>query len=339
MMAITHAVIAAGGVSLLLGTADPLPLGLAVLGSQLPDLDTTTSVIGQIAFPISSWIEDRFPHRSITHCLLATVTLAALSLVTGYVLGEIKVWMALPLAHVLACFADCFTRQGVQLFWPIPVWAVSVANPRRRIYTGGPAEYWVLAIATAVLVAGIWLAGVGGPQAQVSRSLGLRDDAIATYNRNVSTSEVWAEITGVWIDDRTDASGKYLILENQGSEFIITDGKSIYQTGKNIIVNKLSTKAGEVSQRIVKSLTLNDQDLSPVLQNLLSSNPGSTIYLTGSIAVDFPEEIQPVSGGRQLQTLTVSGEAVELNYHPLELAIAQLSDQWATGSITALILQ
>jgi hypothetical protein len=42
MMAITHAAIAAAGVSLLFGTADPLPLGLAVLGSQLPDLDTTT---------------------------------------------------------------------------------------------------------------------------------------------------------------------------------------------------------------------------------------------------------------------------------------------------------
>jgi hypothetical protein len=72
MMAITHAAIAAAGVSLLFGTADPLPLGLAVLGSQLPDLDTTTSIIGQVLYPVSSWIEDRFPHRSVTHSLVAT---------------------------------------------------------------------------------------------------------------------------------------------------------------------------------------------------------------------------------------------------------------------------
>jgi inner membrane protein len=51
-------------------------LGLAVIGSQLPDLDTTTSTIGKIFFPISSWIEDRFPHRSVTHCLLATAAIA-----------------------------------------------------------------------------------------------------------------------------------------------------------------------------------------------------------------------------------------------------------------------
>jgi inner membrane protein len=48
MMAITHATIATAGVSLILGIANPLTLGLAILGSQLPDIDTTTSAIWQI---------------------------------------------------------------------------------------------------------------------------------------------------------------------------------------------------------------------------------------------------------------------------------------------------
>lgn len=86
-MSVTHATIAAAGATLILGTADPLVLGLAVLGSQLPDLDTTTSTIGQICFPIASWIENRYPHRTITHCLLATAALTAASLSIGYVLG------------------------------------------------------------------------------------------------------------------------------------------------------------------------------------------------------------------------------------------------------------
>ena len=75
-----------------------------------------------------------------------------------------------------------------------------------------------------------------------------------------------------------------------------------------------------------------------MLGELLASNSGARVYLTGSIVVDFPEEIRPVSGGRQLQTLTVAGDDVELTYHPLELAIAQLNDQWAPGTLTALIL-
>ncbi|MBC1197800.1 metal-dependent hydrolase [Microcystis aeruginosa BLCCF158] len=87
-MAITHSLIAAAGTSLIIGTADPMALGLAVLGSQLPDIDTTTSAIGKIFFPISSFIEDRFPHRSITHSLLATGLIAAVSLPIGHFLGN-----------------------------------------------------------------------------------------------------------------------------------------------------------------------------------------------------------------------------------------------------------
>jgi inner membrane protein len=124
MMAITHAAIATAGTSLILGTAEPLPLGLAILGSQLPDLDTTTSTIGKICFPISSWIEDRFPHRSITHSLLATALIAAVALPIGYFTGNLAHAAALPLGHLLACFSDTFTKQGVQLFYPEPVWAV-----------------------------------------------------------------------------------------------------------------------------------------------------------------------------------------------------------------------
>ena len=78
-MSLTHALIAAAGVCLILSTADPLVLGLAVLGSQLPDLDTSTPLVPPfrgdvrgVFFPLSSFIEDRFPHRSITHSLLAT---------------------------------------------------------------------------------------------------------------------------------------------------------------------------------------------------------------------------------------------------------------------------
>ncbi|MDJ0569872.1 MAG: metal-dependent hydrolase [Pleurocapsa sp. MO_192.B19] len=134
-----------------MGTGQPLPLGLAILGSQLPDLDTTTSTIGKIFFPISSWIEDRFPHRSVTHSLLATASISLVSLGVNYFFlhGSIKAVIALPLGHLLACFSDTFTKQGVQLFYPEPVWAISVSNPRRRLKTGGAGELWVLSISIA----------------------------------------------------------------------------------------------------------------------------------------------------------------------------------------------
>jgi inner membrane protein len=158
MMALTHATIATAGTALILGTANPNALGLAVIGSQLPDLDTTTSTIGKIFFPIANFIEDRFSYRSITHCLLATAAIAFVSIPLGFFSGEISASIALPLGHLLSCFSDTFTKQGVQLFYPYPAWAVSVSNPRRRLKTGGAGELWVLGIAIALLILGITIA-------------------------------------------------------------------------------------------------------------------------------------------------------------------------------------
>jgi len=222
MMSLTHCAIAAAGTSLILGTAAPLPLGLAILGSQLPDIDTTTSTIGKIFYPISSWIEDRFPHRSVTHSLLATAAITAVSLGVNYFFlhGSLKAAIALPLGHLLACFSDTFTKQGVQLFYPESVWAISVSNPRRRLKTGGAGELWVLGIAIALLTLGIYLANGGGITTKVSQNLGLRDGIVRIYNQNASTNNVYADIKGYWTSDRTPADGKYLIIGNEGKEFI-----------------------------------------------------------------------------------------------------------------------
>lgn len=67
MMSITHAALAGAAVPLLLSSSDPMVFGLAVLDSQLLDIDTTTSLIRQVCYPLSSWLESKFPHRSAIH--------------------------------------------------------------------------------------------------------------------------------------------------------------------------------------------------------------------------------------------------------------------------------
>ena len=166
-------------------------------------------------YPVSRWIEDRFPYRLITHSLVATGAIALLTLPIGIYFGNWRAAAAVSLGHLLACFSDCFTRQGVQLFWPDLAWAISVSNPHRRLRTGGPGEYWVLAVA-------------------VGQSIGLRETAIATYNANPEKA-VYADIKGVWADDRSRADGEYLILKSAGNEFIVTDGSGIYHTGESMV--------------------------------------------------------------------------------------------------------
>ncbi len=343
MMAITHCAIAAAGTSLILGTASPLSLGLAILGSQIPDLDTTESTIGKIFFPLSSWIEDRFPHRSITHSLLATAAITAVSLLVNhfFLLGDIKSAIALPLGHLLSCFSDTFTKQGVQLFYPEPVWAISVSNPRRRLKTGGAGELWVLGIAIALLTLGIYLANGGGITQKVSQNLGLRDGIVRVYNENASTNNVYAEIKGYWTSDRTSADGKYLILGNEGNEFIITDGEGVYKTGAQIITSKVTTTVGEAATTEIRNLTFNDEDAVSPLEQLQQAylNADIYIYLNGELAVDFPEDIKIPIEPNQMATAVLSGSRIKFSYCELSRAIAFLKDQYALGTIEIKVVQ
>ena len=341
MMAITHAAIAAAGTSLILGTGQPLPLGLAILGSQLPDIDTTTSTIGKIFFPISSWIEDRFPHRSITHSLLATAGITAVSLGVNYfwLHGTIKAAIALPLGHLLACFSDTFTKQGVQLFYPEPVWAISVSNPRRRLKTGGAGELWVLGIAIALLVLGIYLANGGGITTKVSQNLGLRDGIVRIYNENASTNRIYANITGYWTSDRTNADGKYLIIGNEGNEFIVTDGKGVYKTGEQIITSKVTTEVGEAAKTEIKNLSFNDEDAIPALEELQQAYPGADIYINGELTVDFPEDVRIPIEPNQMATAALSGSRIKFSYCSLDKAIAILNEQYAVGTVEVKVVQ
>ena len=325
---------------MILGTAEPLPLGLAILGSQLPDIDTTTSTIGKIFFPISSWIENRFPHRSITHSLLATAAIATVSLLRGYFLHlQTFALIALPLGHLLACFSDTFTKQGVQLFYPEPVWAISVSNPRRRLKTGGAGELWVLAIATALLVLEIYLANGGGITQKVSQNLGLRDGIVRIYNENASTNKVYARITGYWRSDRTSADGRYLIIGNEGNEFIVTDGLGVYKTGEQIITSKVTTEVGEAATTEIRNLTFNDEDAVQPLLELKQNYPHSDVFVSGDLAVDFPEDIQIPFTKNNYTTASLNGTTLKLSYCPLDKAVALLREQYAVGTVEVKIVQ
>jgi inner membrane protein len=331
MMALTHAVISCAGISLILTTNDPLHLALAIAGSQLPDLDTSTSTIGQILFPISNWIENRFPHRSVTHSLIATTVLAILS-APLYFYFDWKTWLCLPLAHLISCFSDVFTKQGVQLFWPHPAWCISVSNPNRRLQTGGTGEYWVLAVAAAVLAIALNLSSSGGPTAFVGNTLGLRVNAVDKYQQNSASNHVWAEISGTFATDSSRADGKYFLVAADGNEFIVSSQKGqIYKTGENIISDRLTVEVGKPASSSVQSLEFDEEEFSIV------PIPKAAVFISGEVLVDDPELVKIGTDSKQFTVAKLTGDSLAFTYCPLEKAIALLKDQIVSGSLEAKI--
>jgi len=330
MMALTHSIIAAAGASLFLSTANSMHLALAITGSQLPDLDTSTSTIGQIFFPISNWIENRFPHRSVTHSLIATSVLAILS---GplYFYFDWKTWLCLPLGHLLSCSSDMFTKQGVQLFWPYPTWCISVSNPHKRLQTGGTGEYWVLVIAAAILTFALNLSGSGGLTAFFGNTLGLRSNALEIYQQNSAANHIYAEIAGTFASDSTRADGKYFIIAMDGTEFIVHSKAGIFKSGTNIISDHLTAEIGKSASSSVQSLEFDEEEFA------VAPISNVSIFINGTLTLDEPDLIKTPSNPKQFETVKLSGEQISFNYCPLEKALVLLKGQIVTGAVEAKI--
>ena len=95
-MTLTHLAISGLMTSLLVGTADPLAVGMGAIAGLLPDVDISKSPAGRVLFPISSFLEKRFPHRSCTHSILASVAIG--SVVYGLAYSSVISW---GLAHAI----------------------------------------------------------------------------------------------------------------------------------------------------------------------------------------------------------------------------------------------
>jgi len=341
MMAITHAAISAAAIGLSLSTIDPMVLAVAIGASQIPDIDTSTSSIGQILWPISRWIEKRYPHRSVTHSLVFTAALGLISFgVWWWYQIDMKVAIALPLGHLVACFSDTFTKAGVQLFWPSPLWCVFGLNPKRRLTTGGAGEYWVLVAAVAAIAVNVGLINGGGLGQFTAESLGLRSGILENYQQNANNKEVFASVQGTFLADSSNANGKYFILSQIGNEFVLLNRSGIYETGVNgqIAATKINTEVGQPSLRQILPLIFTEEEILPKLVAVAAAHPKALILLTGQLTIDSPEEISIFPKPGQLEIVKLIGNQLVFNHCPLSQILDKISLQFGSGNLELKII-
>jgi len=85
----------------------------------LPDIDHTKSIIGKVFLPISKPLNRRYGHRTITHSLVAVLTLTGiLSVIQNAIFPSIKVYQVFALAYSSHLLLDMITVQGIPLFYP-----------------------------------------------------------------------------------------------------------------------------------------------------------------------------------------------------------------------------
>ena len=68
-------------------------------------------------------------------------------------------------------------------------------------------------------------------------------------------------------------------------------------------------------------MTFDDEEAVEGLQQLQAAYPRAAIYLSGTVTVDFPEDIRLVPNADEFETVTLSGSSVKLEYCDIERAI------------------
>ncbi len=111
-----------------------------------------------------------------------------------------------------------------------------------------------------------------------------------------------------------------------------------YKTGKQIVTSKLITRVGEAATTQVRTISFNDEEAIAPLRELRDAYPNAAIYLSGTLTVDFPEEIKLPILPDQYQSISLSGAMVNLDYCMIEGAIAVLREQYAVGTVTAKVI-
>lgn len=234
MTAGTHLAGAALTASLLRGVGVEVGLveGVALAwGSVMPDIDTTTSGPGKFVRPLSSALERRFGHRTLTHSLLFVLALALLLF---------PLWRASPgvywaflagyLSHLLL---DTLNVNGVPLLWPWRVQFWFFASREWRIRYASPQEA-TLALVLALFAFVLWPVSGQGFASAFRHLVGIPEVAVLDYLDWRDRWEVWAEVKGFNRETQESLEGRFLVVEAIGREGVLVED----ELGRTLAVSR-----------------------------------------------------------------------------------------------------
>lgn len=306
MMSTTHMAFSVAATSLALGTANPIPLCVAAIASQLPDIDTSKSTSGRFLLPISRWLEKRHPHRTLTHSFLASGIFTIVTYPIVLFWGA-EVWQALVLGYFAGWFADVFTKSGVAAFYPSKARLVIPGNPRIRLSTGSSAEWFVLFLLVAIATVAINLNSTGGILRGFNQALGIPAGAIEIVNQEAGSYLLTAHIKGRNALTQQPIEGDYEVVQPlTQTDLLVKDAQgTMYRAGRTqdcqIITNQIQIERGSAISTTAKNLTLDDEELYTVMSGL----PQNRTYLSGTLTILDAEDLNLPTYLDRFDTITI----------------------------------
>jgi inner membrane protein len=338
MLGISHLLISGTAASLLLQTADPVLIVVGAIGGLLPDVDVSTSPAGRLFPWISGYFQETMPHRSMTHSIVASAVIAIASYGTAIFIPKlIPIASALTIGYTFGWFADCFTRGGVEMFWPSPVRCVCPGNRNLRLKTGSNAEYFILCILVAIALSAFSINSKGGILTQFNRLIASTSGVQGVYNSSGSTHKIVANIKGVRAGDRSKVDGQFQIIQPNGTGFIVLEPKTnkLYKAAtepdSQIVIEQITADVSTPAITTIESVFVEDQVIGEAIAKFNRTN--TNVFISGDLSVeDFDTSILP-RDPYQFKFIDASPSNIKLEAAPLKTVIKFLGDEFASGSL------
>jgi inner membrane protein len=338
MLGISHLLISGTAASLLLQTADPVLIVVGAIGGLLPDVDVSTSPAGRLFPWISGYFQETMPHRSMTHSIVASAVIAIASYGTAIFIPKlIPIASALTIGYTFGWFADCFTRGGVEMFWPSPVRCVCPGNRNLRLKTGSNAEYFILCILVAIALSSFSINSKGGILTQFNRLIASTSGVQGVYNSSGSTHKIVANIKGVRAGDRSKVDGQFQIIQPNGTGFIVLEPKTnkLYKAAtepdSQIVIEQITADVSTPAITTIESVFVEDQVIGEAIAKFNRTN--TNVFISGDLSVeDFDTSILP-RDPYQFKFIDASPSNIKLEAAPLKTVIKFLGDEFASGSL------
>jgi inner membrane protein len=342
MMTLSHLAISGLATAAISGSSDPIVIGIGGIAGLLPDVDVTKSPAGRVLFPISSFLEKRFPHRSCTHSILASLVVGAACYGFSY-----AGWLSSEHAHAIEIgytfgyLADLVTKSGVQLFYPASLRCVVPGNRNLRLSTSSNWEYAILVIIIALLLLTLNINTRGGMASALNEVLGTPRGVQELVNKKGGSHQVVVTVEGVRTFDRSRVHSSFAVLDQKDiSTFIIHPldrPNELYQVsnkpdGSQIFAEHITAKVGQRIKTQLQTVVFTDEELRSKLIPLTQTT--AQTYLSGSISLEDPEELTIASNPQQYPSIVKRGAKLELDRCPLDTLANIVGDTWGTGQLT-----
>ncbi|TBR56388.1 hydrolase, partial [Westiellopsis prolifica IICB1] len=326
----------------LLGTASPTVIAVGAIAGLLPDIDISTSPAGRVFPWVSSYFESKMPHRSCTHSLVASAVVAAL----GYGIALfnpsfINLVHALSIGYTFGWFADVFTRGGVEMFWPSPVRCVCPGNRNLRLRTGSNAEYFVLVVLVAIALGVFNINNSGGLFTQFNRLIASPSGVQHIYNESGSTHLIKANIKGVRTSDRSKVNGQYLIIQAQGTGFLVqSDDGRIYKVSTEpdaqIFLEEITADVGKPAITNIEAISIEDEPVGNAIAKF--NRAGAMVFISGQLEFDTLDGVPIPRDPYQFPYIRATDSTVTLEAAPLAIVHKTLGEEFAIGQLQVKVI-